>query len=82
MWLLIKNKVRALWNKNEGLGTVEMVIILAVLVGLALLFRHYLIDLAQKFFEGVFGSDRVKDIHGDNFLPQINIDTGSGGGTN
>jgi Flp pilus assembly pilin Flp len=30
------------WKDESGLGTVEMVLILAVLVGIALIFREYI----------------------------------------
>ena len=41
-----------LFNK-EGLGTVELLIILAVLVALALIFRKFIMELAEGIFEKI-----------------------------
>ncbi len=44
--------------KNEmGLGTVELVIILAVLVGIALIFRAYIFDFVEAIMSNIFGNE-------------------------
>jgi len=42
---LIKNK--------KGMGTVEVVIIIAILVALALIFREFIFQLAQTLFDKI-----------------------------
>lgn len=47
--------------KNKGLGTVEIVILIAVLVGLALIFRDAIVDFAKKLMDAVFSGNEVID---------------------
>jgi hypothetical protein len=55
-------------NRDErGLGTVEIVIIIAVLVGIALIFRDAIINFAVDIMRNVFGDSNIVD------------DVGSGG---
>lgn len=48
-------------KEEDGLGTVEIVIIIAVLVAVAILFRRYIIDFVQKMMGSIFGSDVVDE---------------------
>lgn len=41
------------WKKREGMGTIEVVIIVAVLVALALIFKDFIIGLAQDIFDKI-----------------------------
>jgi len=43
-----------LWEE-EGLGTVEIVLILAVLVGIALIFRQYIFGFVKDIMENIMG---------------------------
>lgn len=48
---------------EEGLGTVEIVVIIAVLVGIALIFRDAIIKFAVRIMENVFGDNSlIEDI--------------------
>ena len=40
---------------DSGMGTVEMVLILAVLVGIALIFREYLFDFVNEIISNILG---------------------------
>ena len=46
-------------NEEDGLGTVEIVLIIAVLVGIALIFRDALIKFAVNIMKSVFGDDTI-----------------------
>jgi len=48
-------KLSKLMKKEDGLGTVEIVIIIAVLVGLALIFRNQIYSFVNQVFERIFG---------------------------
>ena len=48
---LIKN----FFKEEEGMGTVEIVIILAVLVSIALIFRNTIMDFVTNAIESIFG---------------------------
>jgi hypothetical protein len=43
-----------LWEE-KGLGTVEVVLILAVLVGIALIFRQYIFGFIKDIMENIMG---------------------------
>jgi Flp pilus assembly pilin Flp len=51
-----------LWEE-DGMGTVEIVIIIAVLVGIALIFRDAIINFVTGIMDNVFANDDVsKDL--------------------
>jgi Flp pilus assembly pilin Flp len=43
-------------KEEDGMGTVEIVVIVAVLVGLALIFRRQIYALINQIFDKIFGS--------------------------
>lgn len=45
--------------EEDGMGTVEIVVIIAVLVGIALIFRDAIIKFAVGIMENVFGDDAI-----------------------
>ncbi len=47
-----KFKTKVLMDES-GMGTVEIIIIIAVLVTLALIFRGFIMDLAQGIFDKI-----------------------------
>ena len=49
-----------LWEE-DGLGTVEIVLILAVLVGIALIFRQYIFGFVKDIMENIMGGS-VADV--------------------
>ena len=44
---------------KRGMGTVEVVIILAVLVGIALIFREAITDFIQKIIDGTLNDETI-----------------------
>lgn len=50
-------------KREEGLGTVEIVVIIAILVGIALIFRNAIIDFVTSIMKGVFNSDVTTQIN-------------------
>jgi hypothetical protein len=53
----IKNFVK----RQDGLGTVEIVVIIAVLVGVALIFRDAIISFVTDIMTNVFGDQSILD---------------------
>lgn len=50
-------------KEEDGIGTVEIVIIIAVLVGIALIFRDAIIKFVTDIMKGVFADDSItKDV--------------------
>jgi hypothetical protein len=48
---------RRWWKDDAGLGTVETVLILAVLVGIALIFREYIFGFVSDIMANIMGGD-------------------------
>ncbi len=59
----MKDKLKALLKGQEGINTVEVVIILAIVVGLAIIFRNQLLGYANALMDGIFQNT------GSNFDP-------------
>ncbi|MGO4537230.1 Flp1 family type IVb pilin [Paenibacillus sp. 2TAB19] len=44
----MKNTFRKFWNSEEGLGTLEIILIIAVVIIIALLFKDWIIELIER----------------------------------
>ncbi len=53
------NLIRGFIKEEDGMSTVEIVIIIAVLVGIAILFRNYITDFVKYVVELVFNKEKV-----------------------
>lgn len=63
----MKNLLARFWKEEEGMGTVEIVIIIAVLVAVALIFRKAIIQFVTNITGKLFSTenvDKVTDIGG------------------
>ena len=54
----IKNKIEKFLKNEDGMGVVEVVLIILVLVGLALLFKNQITGIANGIFRSI--KDQVK----------------------
>lgn len=45
--------LRQLMTEEEGMGTVEVILIIVVLVGLVLIFKKQITDIVNKLFEKI-----------------------------
>lgn len=43
--------VKNFWNDDEGIGMVEILLIVAVIIGLALIFRTQIEDMVKSMFQ-------------------------------
>ncbi len=48
-----KNLLKKVWKNNDGMGTVEMILIIVVLIGLVLIFKTQIQELAGTIFEKI-----------------------------
>ncbi len=61
------NLIKSFLREEDGLGTVEIVVLIAVLVGIALIFRDAIINFVTDIMESVFGDDTItKDVNSGN----------------
>lgn len=56
----IKNKVKSFIYEEDGIGTVEMILILVVLIGLVLIFKEQLNSLVNTLFKTI--NDQAKRV--------------------
>ena len=62
------------WSGEDGMGTVEIVIIIAVLVGLALIFRDSILNFARNVMEALFSNDQINtDVDVSNIREEFGI---------
>lgn len=47
--------IKSFWNDENGLGTVEIVVILAILVSIALIFRNQIISFVRDTLAQLLG---------------------------
>ena len=58
---------------EDGLGTVEIVIIIAVLVGIALIFRDAIIGFVTDVMRSVFGDESITNDVNSNIIRRRNM---------
>lgn len=56
------NMWKQFYEEEDGMGTVEIVMIIAALMCVALLFRKQVMLFADKIMKTVFKEDTVKDV--------------------
>lgn len=50
---VLKEKITEFWKDETGIGTVEIILILVVLIGLVLIFKEQLTDLVEDIFKTI-----------------------------
>ena len=45
--------LKELWREEEGMGTVEIILIIVVLVGLVLVFKEQITDIVDNLFDKI-----------------------------
>jgi hypothetical protein len=66
--------LKAFIFEEDGMGTVEIVIIIAVLVGIALIFRDAIIDFSTNVMSGLFANDQIdSDVNVSNIREENSI---------
>lgn len=55
MWRVwsLKNRVNEILREEKGVGVVEVILILVVLIGLVIIFKSQLTSLVQSIFEKI-----------------------------
>ena len=49
----IKKMWREFWKEEEGMGTVEIILIIVVLIGLVIIFKAQISGLVQSIFQKI-----------------------------
>lgn len=55
MWRIwcLKNRIREILTEEKGVGVVEVILILVVLIGLVIIFKSQLTSLVQDIFKKI-----------------------------
>ena len=55
MWkiYLLKNRIQEILTEEDGIGVVEVILILVVLIGLVIIFKSQLTSLVQTIFKKI-----------------------------
>lgn len=53
MLSVLRNQVRSFWKDERGIGTLEMILIIVVILIIALIFKDQLKSLVEKLFKNV-----------------------------
>ncbi|NLH97078.1 MAG: hypothetical protein GX477_07050 [Clostridiaceae bacterium] len=64
--------VRNFLSEEDGLGTVEIVVIIAVLVGIALIFRDAIIKFVTDIMKSIFAGDSITNDVNSQLIRQNN----------
>ncbi|MBN4056582.1 MAG: hypothetical protein COA82_12035 [Alkaliphilus sp.] len=49
------DRIKNILKREDGLGTVEIVLLIAILVGLALIFRTAIVEFVSRILENITG---------------------------
>ena len=49
----MRREIRDFWNDESGMGTVEIIVIIVVLIGLVIVFKKQINDLVNKIFKKI-----------------------------
>ena len=52
-YLMLKQKIKDFLIEEDGIGTVEMILILVVLIGIVLIFKEQLNSLVESIFKTI-----------------------------
>lgn len=64
--------IKGFIKEEDGLGTVEIVVIIAVLVGIALIFRDAIIKFVTDIMKSVFGDESITNDVNSNKIRENN----------
>ncbi len=56
---VMKNWWKRFWVEEDGIGTVEMILILVVLIALVLIFKNQLTSLVNDIFDKITSQSRL-----------------------
>ncbi|MDT9721224.1 Flp1 family type IVb pilin [Paenibacillus sp. ClWae2A] len=53
MMEVLKNKVSGFWEEEDGLGTLELILIIGVIIIIALIFKNQIKTLVERLLKNV-----------------------------
>jgi Flp pilus assembly pilin Flp len=66
---MIRQKLLRFWKEEEGIGTLEILLIIAVIVIIAIAFRKWIMKWVKQLFEGADSEIKSNNMDSDDLLP-------------
>jgi Flp pilus assembly pilin Flp len=69
---MIKQKLLQFWKDEDGIGTLEILLILAVIVIIAIAFRKWILKWVKELFSGADSEMKSPTMKSDDLIPVPN----------
>jgi Flp pilus assembly pilin Flp len=66
---MISQKLIRFWKEEEGIGTLEILLIIAVIVIIAIAFRKWILKWVKHLFAGAESEIKSQNMNSDDLLP-------------
>jgi Flp pilus assembly pilin Flp len=66
---MISQKLMRFWKEEDGIGTLEILLIIAVIVIIAIAFRKWIMRWVKQLFEGAESEIKSQNTNSDDLLP-------------
>jgi Flp pilus assembly pilin Flp len=66
---MIQKKLIQFWEDEEGIGTLEILLIIAVIVIIAIAFRKWIMKWVKQLFAGADGELKSPNMTSDELVP-------------
>jgi Flp pilus assembly pilin Flp len=66
---MIRRKLMRFWKEEDGIGTLEILLIIAVIVIIAIAFRKWIMKWVKQLFEGAESEIKSQNMDSDDLLP-------------
>jgi Flp pilus assembly pilin Flp len=66
---MIKKKLLQFWQEEDGIGTLEILLILAVIVIIAIAFRKWILKWVKDLFSGADSELKSPTMNSNDLLP-------------
>jgi len=66
---MLKEKLQRFWKAEDGIGTLEILLIIAVIVIIAIAFRKWIMAWVKKLFENADSVIKSDKLNSDDLLP-------------
>lgn len=67
--MMIRHKLQRFWKEEDGIGTLEILLIIAVIVIIAIAFRKWIMKWVKQLFEGADSEIKSQKMDSDDLLP-------------